>query len=85
MRMGRWSTISTLELLGAFDLSSLMKRVTAAFEELVNVTEVTCWTDSMVVIYWLTQGKDLKQFVRKRVDSIRKKHCWSRDLEALSG
>ena len=67
------TSIPRLELLGALVLSVLVCRVREAIEEVVHVDKLVCWTDSMVVLYWLKNGKDLKQFVRNRVVSIREK------------
>ena len=66
-------SIPRLELLGALVLSVLVCRVKEAIQEVVSVDKLVCWTDSMVVLYWLKNGKDLKQFVRNRVFSIREK------------
>lgn len=67
------TSIPRLELLGALVLSVLVCRVKEAIQEVVSVDKLVCWTDSMIVLYWLKNGKDLKQFVRNRVFSIREK------------
>ncbi|XP_066916600.1 uncharacterized protein [Clytia hemisphaerica] len=76
------TSIPRLELLGAYILSVLIQRVEQAMSTMVNVDSIHCWTDSMVVLYWLDSGKELKQFVRNRVKKIKKhtqegiwRHC----------
>ena len=76
------TSIPRLELLGALVLSKLILRVRSAMERLLVVTRIYCWTDSMVVLYWLNSKRDLKQFVRNRVNKIKDrvevsnwKHC----------
>ena len=76
------TSIPRLELLGAFILSKLILRVRSVMERLLVVTRIHCWTDSMVVLYWLNSKRDLKQFVRNRVNKIKDrvevsnwKHC----------
>ena len=76
------TSIPRLELLGALVLSKLILRVRSAMERLLVVTRIHCWTDSMVVLYWLNSKRDLKQFVRNRVNKIKDrvevsnwKHC----------
>ena len=67
------TSIPRLELLGALVLSKLILRVRSAMEKLLVVKKIHCWTDSMVVLYWLNSKRDLKQFVRNRVNKIKER------------
>ena len=67
------TSIPILELLGALVLSKLILRVRSAVERLLVVTRIHCWTDSMVVLYWLNSKRDLKQFVTNRVNKIKER------------
>eukprot|EP00111_Clytia_hemisphaerica_P011163 TCONS_00032677-protein len=76
------TSIPRLELLGAYILSVLIQRVKQAMSNMIKIDGIHCWTDSMVVLYWLDSGKELKQFVRNRVKKIKKhtqegiwRHC----------
>jgi len=76
------TSIPRLELLGAVVLSRLISRVCKAFSRIIKVEGIYCWTDSMVVLHWMNIGKELKQFVRNRIKTIKEnsegafwRHC----------
>ena len=76
-------TIPRLELLSALILSRLVTNVAKALEAEVNISKITCWSDSEVALFWIRgQSKEWKPFVQNRVDEIRDivpisawKHC----------
>ena len=67
-------TIPRLELLGALILARLLESVTPLIPHL---NELYCWTDSMTVLWWLSNKRMYKQYVRHRIDEIRQltNHC----------
>ena len=73
-------TIPRLELLSAFLLARLISTVRQALESEIQLSGVTCYTDSQVVYFWITRReREWKQFVQNRVDEIRKivpPDCW---------
>ena len=52
--------------------ANLVQNAKSALES-QNVKSVTGWTDSSVVLYWLNEKGNYKQFVRNRVNKIREK------------
>lgn len=48
------TTIPRLELLAAVILSRLIATICSALEGEVVVDEVVCWSDSQVVLYWIS-------------------------------
>jgi len=46
-------TIPRLELLAALKLARLISNVEEALELEVEITELTCWTDSKVALAWI--------------------------------
>ena len=76
-------SIPRLELLSALVLARLIDNVERALKSVINLGPSTCWTDSKVSLYWITQlDKEWKQFIQNRVIEIRKltsisswKHC----------
>ena len=63
------TTIPRLELLAAHMAVNLVKNVKEAITEF-PVNEITCWSDSTVVLYWLQGTETYKQFVAHRVKKI---------------
>ena len=76
-------SIPRLELLSALLLARLIDNVERALKSVLTLGPSTCWTDSKVSLYWITQlDKEWKQFIQNRVKEIRKltpilswKHC----------
>ena len=76
-------SILRLELLSALLLARLIDNVERALKSVLTLGPSTCWTDSKVSLYWITQlDKEWKQFIQNRVNEIRKltpisswKHC----------
>ena len=76
-------SIPRLELLPALLLARLIDNVERALKSVLTLGPSTCWTDSKVSLYWITQlDKEWKQFIQNRVKEIRKltpisswKHC----------
>ena len=63
------TTIPRLELLAAHMAVNLVKNVKEAITGF-PVNEITCWSDSTVVLYWLQGTETYKQFVANRVTKI---------------
>ena len=64
-------TIPRLELLSCFLLSKLIKTVYESLNHEITITRTTCWTDSKIAFYWITQKyKDWKPWVQNRVNRI---------------
>lgn len=61
-------TIPQLELMAAVIGARLAKHVQSA---LPVKTDVTFWSDSQIVLHWLSSTKTLKTFIRKRVSEIK--------------
>lgn len=65
-------TIPRLELLAALILARLISHVGEALEPEVDITCLTCWTDSKVALAWIKgEERELKPFVQNRVNEIR--------------
>lgn len=65
-------TISRLELCAALLLAQLISYQLNMFKNVVNIERVRCWTDSTIVLTWLTaEQKQLKIFVTNSVAKIR--------------
>ena len=83
-------TIPRLELLAALVLARLTTHVKEALELDVTITNLTCWTDSRVTLFWIKgEEREWKQFVRNRVNEIRNlvpasrwQHCNGKDNPA---
>ena len=61
-------TIPRLELLSALLLAKLITTVRAALELEITVSEMTCYTDSKVAMYWIKgSDKEWKPFVQNRL------------------
>ena len=63
------TTIPRLELLAAHMAVNLVKNVKEAITGF-PVNEITCWSDSTVILYWLQGTETYKQFVANRVTKI---------------
>ena len=59
-------TLPQLELMGAVVGAHLANHLQSSFQ----VKETFFWTDSQIVLYWLTSTKPLKRFVSNRVKEI---------------
>ena len=65
-------TIPRLELILTHMGANLVQNVKSALES-QNVRSVTGWTYSTVVLYWLNEKRNYKQFAGNRVNKIREK------------
>ena len=83
-------TIPRLELLSALLLTRLLVSVKKGLESRLPLSEITCYTDSRVALYWI-QGadKEWKQFIQNRTTEIRTllpdanwAHCAGKDNPA---
>ena len=63
------TTLPRLELLAALLGAKLFQYLNKTLE-LVNSSEVMYWSDSQIVLSWLSSNKQLQQFVRTRVHKI---------------
>ena len=63
-------TVPRLELISTHMGANLVQNVKSELES-QNVRSVTGWTDSTVVLYWLNEKGNFKQFVGNRVNKIR--------------
>ena len=83
-------TIPRLKLLAALVLARLIPHVKEALELDVTITNMTCWTDSRVILFWNKgEEREWKQLVRNRVNEIRTlvpacrwQHCRGKDNQA---
>jgi len=83
-------SIPRLGLLAALVLARLITHVREALELDVTITDITCWTDSRVTLFWIKgEEKEWKQFVQHRVNEIRSfvpaggwRHCNGKDNPA---
>ena len=65
-------TIPRLELLSALILARLMTSVQEALSKNVKISQIFCWSDSQITLWWLaSENKVLKSFVENRVREIR--------------
>ena len=73
-------SITKLELLSCVLLSKLLTSVRKAWNKQLVVRRITCWSDSMVALYWITGlRKEWKAWVENRVSLIRENvdtDCW---------
>ena len=66
-------TVPRLELMGSVLLSKLVVSVKLAVEKMLKVTEVVCYSDSQIVLWWLKLiRKDWKLWVENRAQIVRK-------------
>ena len=83
-------SIPRLELLAALVLARLIEHVKEALQLELAITDITCWTDSKVTLFWIKgEEKEWKQFVQNRVNEIRSlvtasswRHCNGKDNPA---
>lgn len=61
-------TLPQLELMAALIGARLAKHLQPS----LNPSKTVMWSDSQIVLHWLTSTKQLKRFVRNRVEEIRK-------------
>ncbi|XP_053391449.1 uncharacterized protein LOC128554225 [Mercenaria mercenaria] len=59
-------TLPQLELIAAL----IGARLASHLQKSLQTPNVTFWSDSQIVLHWLTTSKPLKRFVRNRVDEI---------------
>ena len=78
-------TLPQLELMAALTGARLAKHL----HESLPATEITFWSDSQIVLHWLSTSKTLKRFVARRVTEIHEltkpfkwKYCSSSDNPA---
>ena len=62
------TSVPRLKLIGAQMLTKLIQNVKAALD--LEVSQTFGWLDSQMVLFWLENKGEWKQFVRKRVDQI---------------
>ena len=64
-------TIPRLKLISTHMGANLVQNVKSALTQ--NVRSVTVWTDSTVVLYWLNEKGNYRQFVENKVNKITEK------------
>jgi transposase InsO family protein len=64
-------TIPQLELMAALIGARLASFIHNAIKNRYNALEVHLWSDSQIVLHWLSSNKQLKQFIANRVRSIK--------------
>lgn len=83
-------TIPQLELLSGILLAKLMTSIATALEPELDLKHPTCYTDSMVALYWIVgTDREWRQFVENHTCEIRRlipidcwKHCSGRENPA---
>ena len=60
-----------LELLGLLTLARLIVSVRTALQHVVQFDRLTCCSDSLVALCWISCDKDWKQFVKNKVNEVR--------------
>ena len=61
-----------LELLAAVLLSKLIVSTKSAVERVLKVTDIFCWCDSQIVLWWLKLQQEWKLRVENRVRIVRR-------------
>ena len=73
-------TIPRLELLSSLLLSKLLVSVLDVISQVITVSSIFCWSESMVVLWWIKQvEKRCNMWVQNRVNVIRANsspHIW---------
>jgi len=65
-------TNARLERLAALILARLISHVEEALKPEVDITDVTCWTDSKVALAWIKgEEREWKPFIKNRFNEIR--------------
>ena len=64
-------SLPRLELLGLLILARLIISVRTALQHVVQFNRLTCWSDSLVALYWISRDKEWKQFVKNRANEVR--------------
>ena len=57
-------TTPRFELLASLIAARLINKVQAALSNVLQIRERVCWTDSKCALYWITNGKEHKQYVQ---------------------
>ena len=85
-------TIPRLELMAALILARLMETTKRALESRISINSVTYWSDSTIVLSWIKNNRNYKQFVSHRVKEILKltkpsewNHCPTKENPADIG
>ena len=66
------STVPRLELRGMMLLAELTDTIYQELKCTLNITSVTCWTDSTICLYWLKNcDKSYDVFIQRRLQKIR--------------
>ena len=61
----------SLKLLSCLLLSKLIKTIYESIKYEITIARTTCWTDSKIAFYWITQKyKDWKTWVHNRVNRV---------------
>ena len=64
-------SLPRLELLDLLILARLIVSVRTALQHVVQFNRLTCWSGSLVALYWINRGKEWKQFVKNRANEVR--------------
>ena len=64
-------SLPRLELLGLLILAQLIVSVRTALQHVVQFNCLTCWSNSLVALYWISRDKEWKHFVKNRANEVR--------------
>ena len=64
-------SLPQLELLAATLSARLIPYIISSYEPILNNVTVYCWSDSQIVLHWISSLKRLKSCIQKRVDEIK--------------
>ena len=64
-------SLPRLELFGLLTFARLIVSVRTALQHVVQFNRLSCWSDSLVALYWISRDKEWKQFVKNRGNEIR--------------
>ena len=85
-------SVPRLELIAALILSRLLNNVKHSLESQILFESIYCWSDSTIVLSWLKNDRNYKQFVNNRTKNILKltspemwNHCSTEDNPADIG
>ena len=64
-------SLPRLEILDLLILARLIVSVRTALQQVVQFSCLTCWSYSLVALYWISRDKEWKQFIKNRANEVR--------------